>query len=126
MVSYTNQGSKEEQLKYNNMDVLLEIKNRKISVSEAHNIIDKAISDSNEGKYPEFEYDGRVDLAAIIGMNEYEYTAYGHGADLETIANWRYDGWPTYCCKTGKPINYKNYGWFVTKCEDGKLGLKIL
>jgi hypothetical protein len=100
------------------MDIIKDLYEKKITLDEAHNLLDQVIDDSNNGKYDHLVKDGRIDLAPIIGMDNYEYTAYGQGADFDTIAKWRYEGWPTICAKSGRTFDYKSYGWFVKEIND--------
>lgn len=65
------------------------------------------------------------------GLSQTEYTAFGHGADFENLATWRYQGWPTRCsiC-SGQLPTPEEYGWFVWDDEEqapgnygGRLGI---
>jgi hypothetical protein len=95
------------------IDILKSINGNEISKYNAYKLLDKIIA--NPIQYAEeSEIEGnRVNMAAIIGMDNYEYTAFCHGAGLLDISSWRYKGWPTRCFKTGKLFNYKNYGWRI-------------
>ncbi|MCO7121374.1 hypothetical protein NIA71_05335 [Ihubacter massiliensis] len=55
----------------------------------------------------------QIDLAKMLGMNEYEWTAYGQGIDLKLLAGWRQKGWPTKCALCNEPLDYKSFGWFI-------------
>lgn len=100
------------------MNILSEINEKRISEEEAYDLILKITKDVHAGKYPEFEENNSVDLAKILEMDNYEYTAYCQGAGLFEITKWRYEGWPTKCAESNIPFNYKNYGWIVQEIND--------
>ena len=107
------------------MDILKELYEGLITEDEVYDKIDQVREDIDKGLYREFCYvdeEGltRCDLAAIMGMDRYEYTAHCHGVPLSVIADWRYNGWPTKYFDTGEPVNYKEGYWF------GKYGLMSL
>ena len=94
------------------MDILKELYEGLITEDEVYDKIDQVREDIDKGLYREFCYvdeEGltRCDLAAIMGMDRYEYTAHCHGVPLSVIADWRYNGWPTKYFDTGEPVNYK-------------------
>jgi hypothetical protein len=95
------------------MDLLEELYNKKITLDEAYDKYDKIREEIDEGKYHSIVHNGRIDLASLLGMDKYEYTAFGHGAGLDSIAKWRYEGWPGVCAESGKKFYYKEYGWLV-------------
>ena len=43
--------------------------------------------------------------------------------NFETLAKWRYKGWPQKCCKTGATFDYKKYYWIATELKGSKWGL---
>lgn len=102
------------------MDILLEVYNKRISSSQAYEMIDKIRDDIDDGVYGNLLKMNRIDFASILGMDEYEYT-YCQGAPLSIISQWRYCGWPCKCCKTNLPIDYKQYHWFVQELNNGGL-----
>ena len=98
------------------MDILKELYEGLITEDEVYDKIDQVREDIDKGLYREFCYvdeEGltRCDLAAIMGMDRYEYTAHCHGVPLSVIADWRYNGWPTKYFDTGEPVNYKEGYW---------------
>ena len=108
------------------MDILKELYEGLITEDEVYDKIDQVREDIDKGLYREFCYvdeEGltRCDLAAIMGMDRYEYTAHCHGVPLSVIADWRYNGWPTKYFDTGEPVNYKEGYWL-----GGKYGLMSL
>ncbi|MBO7226417.1 MAG: hypothetical protein J6V33_02390 [Bacteroidales bacterium] len=88
------------------MNILKKIYDEKLSSDEAIDLIDEA----RVLYYKDKDFDGN--FRDYLEMDNFEYTAYAWGCTLNTIAKWRYEGWPTHDCKTGKKINYKEYGWF--------------
>ena len=113
------------------MDILKELYEGLITEDEVYDKIDQVREDIDKGLYREFCYvdeEGltRCDLAAIMGMDRYEYTAHCHGVPLSVIADWRYNGWPTKYFDTGEPVNYKEGYWFARKIKGGKYGLMSL
>jgi hypothetical protein len=109
------------------MNILKDIHENKISERDAEEIIENLLKSPINVKYKKhIDKDGKIDITTILGMDKYEYTAYCQGAGLSTITNWRYRGWPIKCCETNNPIDYRNFGWFVKKCKNGKYGLVLL
>ncbi|GAB6982003.1 hypothetical protein [Prevotella dentasini] len=108
------------------MDILKDLFLDNITEDGAYCKIDKVMDDIEHGSYDNLiDGEGRIDLASLLGMDEYEYTAYCQAAPLSVIAEWRYNGWPTRCCLTDRPLDYKEYHWFVTEYEHDKYGLSI-
>lgn len=111
------------------IDILKELYYGSITEDEAYNINDEVTEDVGNGgsKYKEFFFteDGVTycNYKAIFGMEKYEYRAQCDGVPLSVIANWRYEGWPTQCCETGTPLDYKKDHWFAKKLENGDYGL---
>ena len=97
------------------MDILKALYYNEISESQAINYIDIIMDNQEDGQ----EYD----LATAICMDKFEYNAYCFGVPLTVLAQWRYDGWPQECCKTGEKFNYKDYFWMATEYEPNKWGL---
>jgi ferritin len=52
-------------------------------------------------------------------MNNYEWTAFCHGASLSALAKWRNEGWQEQCSHCRSLINY---GWTIR--DDKLIGLK--
>lgn len=59
----------------------------------------------------------------MLGFSVKEWTAYAHGTPLDTIAEWRVNGWPNRCFVCKKEIISDNYGWFPREYE-GKYELR--
>lgn len=91
------------------IDILKKIYEGEITGDQAYDIIDEVLDKHNK--------DELDDPVEELNMNEYEWTAFGHGASLKVIAKWRYEGWPNRC-KCGKEFDYRNFGWIV---EDDEL-----
>ena len=106
------------------VDILKELYDGLIDLKKAHQIIDKIVSDFHDIKSSNQKFDGGG-ISEILGMNNYEYTAYCQGAELHEIAIWRYQGWPKICFETGKEFNYMDFGWIV-KNVNGKSKLVLL
>ena len=104
------------------MDILKKIYDEKLSSDDAIDLIDESRELYNKDK----DYEGN--LRDYLKMDNYEYTAYAWGCSLNTIAKWRYEGWPTHDCKTGETINYKEYGWLPICIDESSdiYGLTII
>lgn len=109
------------------MDILKEVYYGLVSENDALTKVEHIFDGIRKGMYDKFKTDDtHIDLAAIKGMDNYEYTAYCQAAPLSVVAKWRYEGWPNQCCTTGRDLNYKNYHWIVKRCSDGTYGLMLV
>lgn len=95
-------------------DLLKDLFDHKITKDQARDLLletSQLFHDGviNEGAYKYFKFDN------------YETTADNGVASLETIANWRYKGWPDKCIYCRKPLDYKLFGWMGK--NNGLLGL---
>lgn len=82
------------------MDLLAQLYRKHITFEDAQKLFDK-----------ELELPG--DWREKFMFDNFEATAYAHGGNLNDIARFRYEGWPKYCAKCGKYIDYKAYGWWL-------------
>ncbi len=86
------------------IDILEKVYNKEVSLDEAYDLIDEEIDKAwklSEGLGEETIY-----IDKILGYSQQEWKADVFGVPLEDIARWRYEGWPQYCSKCGKPIFY--------------------
>lgn len=105
-------------------DILNLLYYHKIEKNEVESLYNKLFEDIKEGYYEQYYLDnGKYDIAAIIALDKYEYTAFLQGVPFETLAKWRYEGWPQKCCKTGATFDYKKYYWIATELKGSKWGL---
>lgn len=105
-------------------DILNLLYYHKIEKNEVESLYNKLFEDIKEGYYEQYYLDnGKYDIATIMALDKYEYTAFLQGVPFETLAKWRYEGWPQKCCKTGAAFDYKKYYWIATELKGGKWGL---
>ena len=90
------------------------INDGKLSEDIAYDIVDEIIEDFHEGKISK---QPREEL----NMDNYEWTAFCHGASLSVLAIWRKEGWLEQCSQCGNKIKYKKYGWIIR--DDKLIGL---
>ena len=93
-------------------DILAKLYQKEISPKQAEAIY-KAIITSEAPK-------ARV----LLGMSRIEWTAFAQGADLETLSNWRYGGWPGLCLRCKREIVINKFGWFIHRGRVGKKRLE--
>lgn len=55
--------------------------------------------------------------AAALCLSEAESAAWLHGATLERVARFRYEGWPSACARCAARIVPERFGW--TRAPDG-------
>jgi len=89
-------------------DVLQELIEGKITEENAEDILSEILGSMNR----------TVPVHELLGMSRYEWTANGHGADFQDIANWRAHGWPNRCFICGQPIKVEQFGWLTREHED--------
>ncbi|MBN3855057.1 hypothetical protein G3N59_16870 [Paraburkholderia sp. Ac-20340] len=94
-------------------DVLQDLIEGKINEENAEDILSEILHDMNR----------TVPVKDLLGMSQYEWTAYGNGADFQDIANWRAHGWPNVCFICGQPINVEQFGWLPRRHE-GRMQLR--
>ena len=93
------------------MDILKEVYYGLVSENDALTKVEHIFDGIRKGMYDKFKTDDtHIDLAAIMGMDNYEYTAYCQAAPLSVVAKWRYE----------------NYHWIVKRCSDGTYGLMLV
>lgn len=97
----------------NKYDVLQHLIDGKITEENAEDILGEILEDMNR----------TVPVQELLGMSQYEWTAYGHGADFRDIANWRAHGWPNRCFICGQPINIERFGW-LSRRHEGQMQLR--
>ena len=94
------------------MDLLALIHYGEISLAKAERIFDETIEAVHQG----------VSLPAWwdrLGLSPYEATAHAQGAGLETLVRLRYSGWPSRCCRCHVPLDYRLFGWWIERGDDG-------
>ena len=89
-------------------DVLGDLARNALSDREAEALYDRIMDSDQAG-----------DVRQLLMMSNQEWTAYGQGTPLRTVARWRYGGWPTRCVRCGEEIIVENYGWLVRERPDG-------
>ena len=93
-------------------DILQEISMQRLSRDDAEKLVSEILASPEAPR-----------LADELGMSRKEYTAYMHGAPFDTIARWRYGGWPTVCSRCHEPLDSDQYGWMAREGEGGSYGL---
>jgi hypothetical protein len=87
----------------------------KVNESIAYDIVEEIMENFHEGKLSKQPKDE-------LNMDNYEWTAFCHGASLSVLAKWRNEGWQHQCSHCKSIIDYKNYGWTIR--YDKLIGLK--
>ena len=101
------------------MDLLAQLHQGKISLEEAELIFEKTIDKVHcQKEFPEWW--------TTLELSCYEATAYAQGAGLTGLLQLRYEGWPTTCCRCGKALDYKQFGWWVVDVDEDRIALKHL
>jgi hypothetical protein len=93
-------------------DLLRELYEGELTPDQAQEIFD-ALLDSDEA----------AEVYDLLGLSKHESTAYAHGAPLEELAQWRYEGWPNVCVDCGREIDIEKFGWFAGEEREGKSAL---
>lgn len=83
-------------------------------MEDAYNYYD-SIMDSDESP----------NIQEKFSFSRAEWTAFCQGAPLEVLANWRYDGWPSVCEKTGRQIDISQFGWMVVESNNSFSLIKL-
>jgi hypothetical protein len=83
-------------------DILKKLYAGSITPNEAQKMLDEVLDSEGGGA-----------IGSLLKIGDVEWTAYGHGAQLEEIARWRYDGWPTRCAVCGRKIHADLFGWLI-------------
>ncbi|MBS0577487.1 MAG: hypothetical protein JSS45_13875 [Proteobacteria bacterium] len=73
-----------------------------LDVNEAQKILDDIL-----------ESPDAASIEALSMMSRIEWTAYGQGAPLFQIAQWRYGGWPQRCALCNQELEINRFGWLV-------------
>ena len=63
--------------------------------------------------------DALTDFGENVSLTRQDYTAFAHGAGIQTLACWRRDGWPRTCSICQKPLTPSEYGWIVGEDAQG-------
>lgn len=93
-----------------NTDLLKELYRKRITLREANKILGEAI---DEGGNP----------ATRLNISKKEYKVFLNGMNFKTIAEWRYDGWPTRCMYCSKFVDAnKSALWWPRKMK-GRWGV---
>jgi len=93
-------------------DILHEISTQRLSCEDAEKLVSEILASPQAPR-----------LADELGLSNKEYTAYMHGAPFDTLAQWRYQGWPAVCSRCNDPLDSDQYGWMVREEGDGRYGL---
>ncbi|KKI91826.1 hypothetical protein WQ54_12715 [Bacillus sp. SA1-12] len=96
------------------INILQMINDNKVSEDIAYDILDEVMEKFQEGKLSKQPKDE-------LNMDNYEWTAFCHGASLGVLARWRKEGWQEQCSHCRRKINYKKYGWTIR--DDKLIGL---
>jgi hypothetical protein len=88
------------------IDLLESIHSGKVTDDQAYDIIDDFVIKFHEGEY-------EIQPKELLKLNNYEWTAFCQGVDLNVLASWRMFGWPKKCCSCGQTINYREYNWII-------------
>lgn len=99
-------------------DILEGVWNKRLTTEQAYGQIDEIVKEGHEEGPVGAEYD----IAADIGMDNDEYSAFLNATDLDAMARWRYEGWPTSCLICRQEIIPKQGGW-VSKQINNTWGL---
>jgi hypothetical protein len=98
---------------------LLELINlHEVSPEEAEELVDRTVDECNERGIDDPPW------WRLLGLSDWEATAYADGARPTEIARLRYDGWPTECGYCHRPLDYHEYGWRFF--SQGGLGRGVL
>jgi|ERR1035437_1211613 hypothetical protein len=77
----------------------------------------------------EAKYDGVIESDCadhakdLLGLNDYEWTAYSQGLPFELLREWAVNGWPDICTRCGKSLRINDFGWLV---HEGPNGLSLV
>lgn len=96
-------------------DILDDVIRGRLTASQAGDVVDEVL-----------ESDQASELPSLLGMDEYEWTAYAHGACVADLALWREQGWPATCCICGLPLAIKEFGWTVRPFDDSDGNVRIV
>lgn len=94
------------------IDVLSSLHSGELTEEHAQAIVGEVIASQLAGE-----------VLSVLGFSRAEWTAYGQGASLSEISHWRCHGWPGYCCRCGRTLDFVEFGWRVVDCE-GKCALQ--
>ena len=86
------------------IDLLEELYEKRITEEHAREVLLEVSRNFHNGVI-------KKDPFLELMFDMYEASAVAHGVNLEIIAKWRYEGWPTTCFKCKKELNYKDGGW---------------
>lgn len=85
------------------IDILTELVNGSMTYDEGMETYTKILNS------PDAE-----DVAELLGMTSWEWTAYLHAVPFDVLAKWRSEGWPTNCHICGLEINVESFGWWAS------------
>lgn len=91
-------------------DLLHELNEGLLTPEEAQEMLDRFLDHPGEPGTADTQ-----DVETFFGFSRLEWTAYGQGAQLSDIADWRKNGWPSRCKNCGGAIDVEKFGWFVVK-----------
>ena len=88
------------------IDLLDMLNTNSISLEAAYDLIDQTVENIHLGR-------ADPDWASALGLSKYEARAYAHGAGLEDLVQFRYQGWPVKCAYCHLGIDFeRDYWWF--------------
>ncbi len=100
-------------------DVLKLMYSKEISPEEAEELFHDVMDRIHRKKE-------KIIWAEEIGLSKYEATAFAQGASLSDLVKLRYEGWPRYCSRCKKGIDYKQFGWWFIRDDNGSPRLEHL
>jgi len=92
-------------------DVLRQLYEGMLSLSEAYRIQDQIISSADA-----------ANVNSLMGLSADEWTAHLHGMPVNVLAKWRYEGWPNVCTMCGRKLDYQREYWLAKEMK-GQYGL---
>ena len=96
-------------------DIINEIYQDSISLDEAHNLLEDFLH-------------GKKSWYSLFGLSEIEMQVFLHGAGLDDLAKWRYEGWPDESPVSGKKVELEQGHWTIRDMfdeDDAKEDLRI-
>ena len=87
------------------IDLLEMLNTNSISLDASYDLIDRTVENIHlRGTDP--------DWARTLGLSTYEARAYAHGAGLEDLVHFRYQGWPISCAYCNLHIDLERDHWW--------------
>lgn len=86
------------------VDILYELHKNLISCDQAYSIYEDVI-ESSDAEH----------IAEILGLSEFEWTAFAQGVPFNVLSRWRYYGWPDECYICKEKIDITRYYWYASE-----------